>query len=109
MSLDEWKQMQEKERVKSSFELRKPGEGEKKGLWKDTKVLKKMVGEDDEQFAARRVSPTQQVNRYGPCQIVRSFPLICRASLKLTLSGFLPETSLFSGTLSSLPGCLENE
>ena len=56
MTLDEWKQMQEKERVKSSFALRKPGEGEKKGMWKDTKVLKKTEEEDDEQFAARRVS-----------------------------------------------------
>ena len=56
MSLDEWKQMQEKERVKTTFELRKPGEGEKKGMWKDTKVLKKTEDEDDEQFAARRVS-----------------------------------------------------
>lgn len=56
MTLDEWKQMQEKERVKATFELRKPGEGEKKGMWKNTKVLKKTEDEDDEQFAARRVS-----------------------------------------------------
>lgn len=56
MTLDEWKQMQEKERVKATFELRKPGEGEKKGMWKDTKLLKKTEEDDDEQFAARRVS-----------------------------------------------------
>ena len=56
MSLDEWKQLQEKERAKSSFELRKPGEGEKKGMWKDTKVLKKADSEEEEQFASRRVS-----------------------------------------------------
>ena len=48
--------MQEKERVKATFELRKAGEGEKKGMWKNTKVLKKTEDEDDEQFATRRVS-----------------------------------------------------
>lgn len=55
MSLEEWKEMQEKERAKAKFELRKAGEGEKKGMWKDTKVLKK-AGGDEEEFGARRVS-----------------------------------------------------
>lgn len=54
MSLEEWKTIQEKERVKSSFELRKAGEGEKKGMWKDTKVFKR-TQKDEEVFAARRV------------------------------------------------------
>jgi len=49
--------LQEKERVKASFDLRKPGEGEKKGMWKDTKVFKR-TKEDEQQFAARRVSST---------------------------------------------------
>ena len=55
MTLDEWKNMQEKERAKAHFELRKAGEGEKKGQWKDTKVLKK-TEKDENEFAARRVS-----------------------------------------------------
>ena len=55
MSLEEWKELQEKERAKATFELRKAGEGEKKGKWKDTKLLKKTDEEEDE-FAARRVS-----------------------------------------------------
>lgn len=49
--------LQEKERVKAAFDLRKPGEGEKKGMWKDTKVFKR-TEEDEQQFAARRVSST---------------------------------------------------
>ena len=55
MTLDEWKKLQENERAKSAFEIRKAGEGEKKGMWKDTKVFKRDE-EDEEQFAARRVS-----------------------------------------------------
>ena len=55
MTLDEWKKLQENERAKSTFEIRKAGEGEKKGMWKDTKVFKRDE-EDEEQFAARRVS-----------------------------------------------------
>lgn len=55
MSLEEWKELQEKERAKATFELRKAGEGEKKGMWKDTKVLKKPVEEEGE-YGARRVS-----------------------------------------------------
>lgn len=55
MTLDEWKKLQESERAKSTFETRKAGEGEKKGMWKDTKVFKR-DDEDEEQFAARRVS-----------------------------------------------------
>ena len=55
MSLEEWKSQQEKERVKASFEVRRAGEGEKKGMWKDTKVFKRS-DEDEAQFAARRVS-----------------------------------------------------
>lgn len=55
MSLDEWKKQQEMERASASFELRKAGEGEKKGMWKDTKLFKRK-GEGEEQFAARRVS-----------------------------------------------------
>ena len=54
MSLDEWKKQQEKERARASFELRKAGEGEKKGMWKDTKIFKR-PGEGEEEFAARRV------------------------------------------------------
>lgn len=54
MSLEEWKELQEKERAKATFELRKAGEGEKKGMWKDTKVLKKPVEEEGE-YGARRV------------------------------------------------------
>lgn len=55
MTLDEWKKLQKTERAKSTFEIRKAGEGEKKGMWKDTKVFKRDE-EDEEQFASRRVS-----------------------------------------------------
>ncbi|XP_001637231.2 LOW QUALITY PROTEIN: plasminogen activator inhibitor 1 RNA-binding protein [Nematostella vectensis] len=41
MSLEEWKELQNKTRAKMSFELRKPGEGEKKNQWKNTQVLQK--------------------------------------------------------------------
>lgn len=61
MSLEEWKTLQEKERVKSSFELRKAGEGEKKGMWKDTKVFKR-TQKDEEVFAARRVSTAEHLS-----------------------------------------------
>lgn len=55
MSLDEWKMMMEKDKPKAKFELRKPGEGEKKGMWKDTKVLKKSEDDDMTQFTVKRV------------------------------------------------------
>ena len=59
MTLDEWKQVQEQERAKASFELRKAGEGEKKGMWKDTKVFKRSNDEYEAQYAATRVSCQQ--------------------------------------------------
>ena len=56
MTLDEWKTMMEKDKPKTKFELRKAGEGEKKGMWKDTRVLKKSSEDDDmTQFTVKRV------------------------------------------------------
>lgn len=56
MTLDEWKTMMEKDKPKTKFELRKAGEGEKKGMWKDTKLLKKSEDDDDmTQFTVKRV------------------------------------------------------
>lgn len=46
MTLEEWKEIQEKFRAKINYEVRKPGEGEKKGQWKNTRVLEK--AEEDE-------------------------------------------------------------
>lgn len=54
MTLDEWKALQDKERPRASFELRKPGEGEKKGMWKNTKVYKRSDAGESE-FASKRV------------------------------------------------------
>ena len=54
--MDEWKTMMEKDKPKTKFELRKAGEGEKKGMWKDTRVLKKSSEDDDmTQFTVKRV------------------------------------------------------
>lgn len=44
MTLEEWKEIQEKIRAKINFQVRKPGEGEKKGQWKNTRVLQKTEG-----------------------------------------------------------------
>ena len=55
MTLDEWKALQDKEKHRASFELRKPGEGEKKGMWKNTKVYKRSDAGESE-FASKRVS-----------------------------------------------------
>ncbi|XP_031566642.1 plasminogen activator inhibitor 1 RNA-binding protein-like isoform X2 [Actinia tenebrosa] len=41
MTLEEWKEIQEKFRAKINYEVRKPGEGEKKGQWKNTRLLQK--------------------------------------------------------------------
>lgn len=48
MTFEEWKELQEKYRSKMSYDMRKPGEGEKKGQWKNTKVLTKKSDEDDD-------------------------------------------------------------
>ena len=53
MSLDEWKELQEQSRPKVDYQVRKAGEGEKKGQWKNTSILKK-EGED-ELIPSRRV------------------------------------------------------
>ena len=47
--------MMEKDKPKTKFELRKAGEGEKKGIWKDTRVLKKSEDDDMTQFTVKRV------------------------------------------------------
>jgi len=73
LSLEEWKMLQEKERVKASFDLRKPGEGEKKGMWKDTKVFKR-TKEDEQQFAARRVIE-ERIKTSGRVKQVLDIPM----------------------------------
>ena len=54
LTLDEWKVMQEQERAKSTFNIRKPGEGcQTRPEWKKMHVLKKKVEdekEDDDEY-----------------------------------------------------------
>ncbi|XP_041475441.1 plasminogen activator inhibitor 1 RNA-binding protein-like isoform X1 [Lytechinus variegatus] len=47
MTLDEYKAMVSKERVKTEFNLRRAGEGEDNSQWKQTYVLKKETTKDD--------------------------------------------------------------
>ena len=54
MTLEEWKEIQEKYRAKLEYNTRKPGEGEKKGQWKNTSVLKK-TDDSDPLFMQKRV------------------------------------------------------
>jgi len=49
LTLDEWKAMQERERAKTSFNIRKAGEGcQSQPEWKKMHVLKKKVDDDKE-------------------------------------------------------------
>lgn len=41
LTLDEWKAMQEQQRFKTEYNLRKAGEGEDNAQWKKTYMLKK--------------------------------------------------------------------
>lgn len=54
LTLDEWKAMQERDRAKSKFNIRKPGEGcQTQPEWKKMHVLKKKVDEkedDDDEY-----------------------------------------------------------
>jgi len=56
LTLDEWKALQERDRAKPAFNIRKPGEGcQTKPEWKKMYVLKKKVedegeDEDDEEY-----------------------------------------------------------
>lgn len=54
MSLEEWKELQGKYRSKMTFSVRKPGEGEKQGQWKNTMVLKKEE-EEESLFTPKQV------------------------------------------------------
>jgi len=48
LTLDEWKLLQERGRAKSSFNIRKPGEGcQTAPEWKKMYVLKKKVADED--------------------------------------------------------------
>ena len=49
MTLEEWKELQEKFRAKINYEVRKPGEGEKKGQWKNTHLLQHKPEDDERQ------------------------------------------------------------
>jgi plasminogen activator inhibitor 1 RNA-binding protein len=49
LTLDEWKAMQERERAKPAFNIRKPGEGcQTAPEWKKMVVLKKKVNDEDQ-------------------------------------------------------------
>jgi len=49
LTLDEWKALQERDRAKSSFNIRKPGEGcQTAPEWKKMYVLKKKVEDEEE-------------------------------------------------------------
>jgi hypothetical protein len=48
MTLEEWKELQGKFRAKIRYEVRKPGEGEKKGQWKNTHMLQHRVDEEED-------------------------------------------------------------
>ena len=49
MTLDEWKAMQDKNRVKASFNIRKAGEGVDDKQWKKGTAYKKKPEEEDEE------------------------------------------------------------
>lgn len=51
MTLDEYKAMQQQNRIKPEFKLRKAGEGENSSQWKETYILKKKIvdSEDEEE------------------------------------------------------------
>lgn len=47
LTLEEWKKMEEQKRVKSTFKLRKAGEGVDSGQWKTGRVYRKSAGDDE--------------------------------------------------------------
>ncbi|KAK3586341.1 hypothetical protein CHS0354_038321 [Potamilus streckersoni] len=49
MTLDEWKKMQEKNRMKSRFNIRRPGEGEDNPQWKKGHEYRKSELEEDDE------------------------------------------------------------
>ena len=66
MTLDEWKKIQEESRAKVEYQsgVRKAGEGEKKGQWKNTSVLKKEESED--------LMPSRRVRTVGLSCVVKA-------------------------------------
>ncbi|CAI9727240.1 Hypothetical predicted protein [Octopus vulgaris] len=49
MTLDEWKALEKKNRVKTEFNIRKPNEGVDESQWKKTYVLKKKESDDEDE------------------------------------------------------------
>lgn len=49
MTLDEWKALEKKNRVKTEFNIRKPNEGVDESQWKKTYVLKKKESDEEDE------------------------------------------------------------
>ena len=61
MTLDEWKKMQEKNRMKSDFKLRRAGEGVDNSQWKTGREYRKSEGDEEESGEEEEESDEEEV------------------------------------------------
>jgi len=76
LTLDEWKVMQERERAKSTFNIRKPGEGcQTQPEWKKMHVLKKKVDDEKEDDDDEYYEEVIRATDLCLCRIICKQPL----------------------------------
>ncbi|XP_071477241.1 uncharacterized protein [Diadema antillarum] len=70
MTLDEYKELQAKERAKSQFNLRRAGEGEDNSQWKQTYILKKEAAKDGDADKHPDIYPKDRPNKQAASDLI---------------------------------------